>query len=245
MEYALDIFFELFNVPALPNNQSPSHLYNKLYIFACSIIMSYNILYEDQELLRLLQQGSRKAYVIIYQKYQKLLFLYAYRKLNDQQEAEDVVQEVFISFWNKRYSLNPDLSLAGYLYRAVRNRAFNIFAHKEIETKYLESLNDFLTNNTESADGLIREHQIAELIAHEISMLPPKMRKIFELSRSNHLSYKEIALELDISEYTVATQIKRALKILRIKLGFYIFYIYFLGMYLHAHTYLLFISKAA
>lgn len=207
--------------------------------------MSYNMLYEDQKLLRLLQQGSRGAYVMIYEKYQKLLFLYAYRKLNDQQEAEDVVQEVFISFWNKRSTLNPELSLTGYLYRAVRNRAFNIFAHKEIETKYLDSLDTFLSSNPESADSLVREHQIAEMIAHEISMLPVKMREIFELSRKNHLSYKEIAVELDISEYTVATQIKRALKILRVKLGIYIFCIYFSGMYLKVFSYLLLIMKTA
>lgn len=181
--------------------------------------MSDNIHRDEQELLCLLQQGSRKAYIMIYEKYQRLLFLYAYRKLNDQQEAEDVVQEVFISLWNKCHTLNPDLSIAGYLYRAVRNRAFNIFAHKEIETKYLESLDDFFNSNHESADLLIRERQIAELVAHEISMLPPRMREIFEMSRNGHLSYKEIAAELELSEYTVATQVKRALKILRHKLG--------------------------
>lgn len=207
--------------------------------------MSDNMLFEDRELLHLLQQGSRKAYVMIYEKYQKLLFLYAYRKLNDQEEAEDVVQEVFISFWNKRDTLNPDLPIAGYLYRAVRNRAFNIFAHREIEIQYLSSLDAFLSTHHESADGLIRERQIAELIAHEISMLAPRMREIFEMSRKDHLSYKEIALELDLSEYTVATQIKRALKILRSKLGFYIFYIYFLSMYLKVSTYLLLITKTA
>lgn len=182
---------------------------------------------------------------MIYEKYQRLLFLYAYRKLNDQDEAKDVVQEVFISLWNKSHTLNPDLSIAGYLYRAVRNRAFNIFAHKEIEAKYLESLDDFLSNNYESADGLIRERQIEELILKEIKALPPKMREIFELSRKAHLSYKEIALELDLSEYTVATQIKRALKTLRIKLGIYIFLIYFSGMYLKVFGYLLLTTKTA
>lgn len=209
------------------------------------VIMSDNMLCGDEELLRLLQQGSRKAYVMIYEKYQKLLFLYAYRKLGNEQEAEDVVQEVFISFWNKRYELNPELSLAGYLYRGVRNRAFNIFAHKEIETKYLESLDDFLNSSPDCADGLIRERQIAELIAKEISMLPDRMREIFELSRNHHLSYKEIAEKLHLSEYTVATQIKRALKILRIRLGVYIFYIYFSGMYLKVVSYLLLMTKAA
>lgn len=207
--------------------------------------MSDNMRYDDRELLQLLQQGSREAYVMIYEKYQRLLFLYAYRKLNDQDEAKDVVQEVFISLWNKAHTLNPDLSIAGYLYRAVRNRAFNIFAHKEIETKYLESLDDFLSNNYESADGLIRERQIEELILKEINALPPKMREIFELSRKAHLSYKEIAIELDLSEYTVATQIKRALKTLRIKLGIYIFLIYFSGMYLKVFSYLLLTTKTA
>ncbi|WP_316749248.1 RNA polymerase sigma-70 factor [Pedobacter gandavensis] len=185
--------------------------------------MSYNIADEDQELLQLLRRGSQQAYMAVYKKYQRLLFLYAYRKLNNQEEAEDVVQEVFISFWNKCETLSPEVSIAGYLYRAVRNRALNIFAHREIESKYLESLDNFLDQNQESADSLIRERQIAALIAAEIDRLPAKMREVFELSRKGHLSYKEIALELNISEYTVATQIKRALKILRTKLGACIF----------------------
>lgn len=206
-------------------------------------IMPKKITYTDEELLLLLQQGNRTAYEMIFKKYQRLLFLYAYRKLNNQQEAEDVVQEVFISFWKKCQTLDPQLPLAGYLYRAVRNRAFNIFAHREIEAKYLESLDDFLISHSESADVLIRQHQITKLIAQEIQTLPPKMRQIFELSRQAHFSYKEIALQLELSEYTVATQIKRALKILRTKLGTYIFLIYFLGMYLKVTTCLLLIYK--
>ncbi|WP_316839503.1 RNA polymerase sigma-70 factor [Pedobacter gandavensis] len=189
--------------------------------------MSYNIIDSDQELLQQISEGSKKAYVLIYQKYHRLLFLYAYRKLNNQEEAEDVVQEVFISFWNKRQTLSPEVSIAGYLYRAVRNRALNIFAHREIETKYLDSLDEFLGHNYESADSLIRERQIAALIAEEIDRLPAKMREIFELSRKGHLSYKEISLELNISEHTVATQIKRALKILRGKLGACVFLHFF------------------
>ncbi|MBB2148332.1 RNA polymerase sigma factor [Pedobacter gandavensis] len=185
--------------------------------------MSYNITDGDQELLQLLQGGSREAYLQVYKKYQRLLFLYAFRKLNNQEEAEDVVQEVFISFWDKCSKLSAEVSIAGYLYRAVRNRALNIFAHREIENKYLESLDTFLESNYESADTLIRERQIRALITAEIERLPPKMREIFELSRNGHLSYKEIALELDISEYTVGTQIKRALKVLRTKLGACIF----------------------
>ncbi|WGQ11006.1 RNA polymerase sigma-70 factor [Pedobacter gandavensis] len=189
--------------------------------------MSYNIIEGDQELMQLLREGNREVYMVIYKKYQRLLFLYAFRKLNNQGEAEDVVQEVFISFWNKRHILSLDINIAGYLYRAVRNRSLNIFAHREIEAKYLESLDDFLGSNYESADSLIREHQIAALIAQEIDRLPAKMREVFELSRKDHLSYKEIALALNISEYTVATQVKRALKILRTKLGACVFLHFF------------------
>ncbi|MFD2582430.1 RNA polymerase sigma-70 factor [Pedobacter vanadiisoli] len=190
--------------------------------------MEYYEVYTDGELSQKLSQGDRKAYVTIYDRYYSLLYLYAFKKLGNREEAKDIIQEIFISLWEKHREITFDVSLSSYLYRSVRNRALNIFAHREVEKKYLDSLQDFLVQHHQSADYLVRENDIAELIAREIENLPPSMRKIFLLSRNEHLSYKQIAEALNISEETVRTQMKRALKTLRVKLGVFVYWFVFI-----------------
>ncbi|MFA4870198.1 MAG: RNA polymerase sigma-70 factor [Pedobacter sp.] len=185
--------------------------------------------YSDHKLSLLLNQGDRKAFVEIYDRYYSLLYLYAYKKLKEREEAKDAVQDVFIALWNRREEIKFDISLSGYLYRSVRNRALNIFAHKNIESKYLASLDEYLKANHEGTDYLIREKEIAALIEIEINNLPLKMREVFLLSRTENLTYKEIAEKLNISETTVNTQMKRALKALRTKLGIYVYIFIFIN----------------
>jgi len=172
----------------------------------------------DQDLADLTKSGDEAAFQELFNRYDRLLFTYVYKKLQDKEEAKDVVQDVFIALWNSRETLELTGSLAGYLYAAVRNRALNVFRNKNVSDKYIASL-QYLIDNTQSADHLIRERDITTLIEKEIAALPPKMREVFELRRTAYLSNREIAEKLDISEQTVATHMKRALKVLRMRLG--------------------------
>ncbi|MBB5437333.1 RNA polymerase sigma-70 factor (ECF subfamily) [Pedobacter sp. AK017] len=175
--------------------------------------------YTDQELTALLKGGDKTAFTAIYERYHSLLYVYAHKKLHDKQESQDIIQEVLIALWNKRIDFSVDISLKSYLFTAVRNKALDLFAHKKVEARYLASLQGFIAISTESSDFLVREKDLSSLIAREIQALPPKMREIFELSRKDKLTHKQIAKVLNISEHTVATQMKRALKVLRLRLG--------------------------
>lgn len=175
--------------------------------------------FTDQQLAALLKEGDHDAFVEIYDRYYSLLYIFAYKKLNRREETKDVIQEVFIALWTGHQQFSLTTSLAAYLYRAVRNRSMNVFSRKNIEDKYLKSLEGFLTQYEAGADYQIREKDIALMIEKGVADLPCKMREIFELSRKEHLTYKEIAQSLNISEHTVSTQVKRALKVLRVKLG--------------------------
>jgi len=178
--------------------------------------------FTDQELAALLKEGNQAAFVEIYDRYYALLYVFAYKKLNNRDETKDVIQEVFIALWNCHEQLSLATALSGYLYSAVRKRSMNVFSRKHIEDKYLKSLEGFLRHYEAGTDYQIREKDITLMIEKGIADLPCKMREIFELSRKEHLTYKEIAQSLDISEHTVSTQIKRALKVLRVKLGVFI-----------------------
>ncbi len=180
----------------------------------------------DQELSTLLSQGDKKAYTEIYERYHSLLYIYANKKLHSKEESEDIVQEVLIALWNKRFEFNLERSLASYLFTAVRNKALDIFSHRKVESKYVTSLQNFIDDAGTSADFLIRENDLRILIEKEIEALPPRMREVFRLSRTNFLSHKEIALIMGISEQTVSTQIKKALRVLKIRLGLFALTVY-------------------
>jgi RNA polymerase sigma-70 factor (family 1) len=172
----------------------------------------------DIDLLIQLKNGNHSAYTEIYDRYYYLMFLFAYKKLRDEDLTKDFVQELFMNLWNKRDSLSENGKLASYLYISIRSRILDYFAHQKVEHKYLVFLRNYQIPSSETADYLIREKQLSNYIEKEIQALPRKMRQIFELSRKEHLSHREIAERLKTSEHNISKQIVNALKIFRTKL---------------------------
>ncbi|WP_179413518.1 RNA polymerase sigma factor [Mucilaginibacter sp. E4BP6] len=183
----------------------------------------------DYDLTALLREGNHAAYAELYHRYNQLLFVHAYKRLKDEEQAKDIVQEFFATLWTKRSSLYLKTSLVGYFFTSVNNRIIDHFLHKDVQKKYIASFAGFAASNNTKADHLIREKQLLLLIENEIQQLPPKMREIFQLSRQQYLSHKEIAEKLSISEKTVDRQISNALFRLKAKLGLVIFFAYFIN----------------
>ncbi len=182
--------------------------------------------FTDEELLVLLSENNHSAYTEIYNRYSGILYLHAYNKLRDREEAKDILQELFITIWNKRKELAINISLPAYLYSAIRNRVFKKMASNTLKTRYAESIQESIKNHECITDHLTRQNQLAALIESEIHSLPPKMREVFLLSRKSHLSHKEIAHHLQISETTVKKQVNNALKVLRAKLGNFVWLLF-------------------
>jgi len=189
---------------------------------------AYNDL-NDFDLMSLIKKDDHDAYREIYYRYTAVLYTHAYTRLQNREEAKDVVQDVFSYLWSKRSTLDFQTNISGYLYTSLRNKILNIIAHKKIEINYSGSLQAFLDQNEADTDHLTRTNQLRAIIEHEVVNMPSKMREIFEMSRKKHLSHREIAQELGISEKTVKKQINNALKILRMKLGIanYLFFLFF------------------
>jgi RNA polymerase sigma-70 factor (ECF subfamily) len=182
--------------------------------------------HNDENLFFLLKEGNPIAYKKIYDRYKYALYIHAYRMLKDEEEAKDLIQELFVVLWDKRESIDVRMSLSAYLYGAVKNRVLDLIAHKKIRDNYEVSLQSFLTAGNCITDYALREKELSSIIEREIAYLPSKMRNVFELSRNEHLSYKEIAAKLDISDKTVKKQVNNAIKILRLKLGsLYVFFL--------------------
>ncbi|MEH6307549.1 RNA polymerase sigma-70 factor [Olivibacter sp. CPCC 100613] len=184
--------------------------------------------YDDRELLQFMLCEDYAAYLEIYERYSRPLYMHACKKLNDRDEIKDLLQEVFAALWQNRASLSPASPLAAYLYATLRYRIIKLIAHKKVESLYFESLAVSNAHDNTTPDYLVREKEISQLIENEIIQLPEKMQEVFRMSRESHLSHKEIAQELGLSESTVKKHVNNALKVLRPKFGTLLSLVYFL-----------------
>ena len=161
---------------------------------------------EEQEELRVYEELFRSNYQRLCQR--------VHRITRDADAAEDIVQEVFVNFWNsekRQHIATPE----AYLYRAALNKALNYASSQkrrtELETEYREQQ----PLSVSSADQDIQLQELQSKIQQHIAALPPMCQKVFLLSRYEEMSHKEIADFLSISTNTVDNHIKKALSVLR------------------------------
>ncbi len=177
---------------------------------------------KDQHLLAALQQGDEAAFDALFRKWYEPLVRYAAAMADGNvDEAEDLVQQVFVKFWEQREALLVQYSTKAYLYRMVHNSALNRLRSFRAKERYSEHQIRSMENTHEASP----EHSDSELqqrYKKALSLLPPQCRQVFELSRFEALKYREIADQLGISIKTVETQMGKALKILRHELADYL-----------------------
>lgn len=134
--------------------------------------------------------------------------------------CEEIIQEVFFSFWNKRNSLEISQSLKAYLFTAVKFQILKYIRTEKLYLQYAESYSAFrlgLVDN--SNEESINLNNLKNTIETEVAKLPEKCQQIFRLSRNEHQSIKTISDLLQISHKTVENQLTKALKHLRSSLG--------------------------
>lgn len=173
----------------------------------------------DLFLLQKLKDGDNIAFQELYNKYYGILYLHVYQKLKDREVAKDIVHDLFISIWQKRADLSINGQVSSYMYVAIRNRVIDYISKEKSKLKYLESLTEPSQQISSETDYLLREKLLAEQIESVLDRLSPRVKEVFELSRKEYLSHKEIANKLNISEHSVRGYIKLALRLLKMKFG--------------------------
>jgi len=179
--------------------------------------------YTDDRLVAFLKLGDPAAFTEVYDRYHALLLGHAMAKLLDIDQARDVVQDVFVKLWEKCTELQIGTNLLGYLYIAIRNQMFDHLRHQKVINSYNERMMGSPALNVIWADHRIREKQFAAMIEREIGALPPRMQEVFRLRRQENLSTREVAERLGITENTATDQLRKAMKILRVKIGLILF----------------------
>lgn len=189
-----------------------------LYNLNDLLYLAPELLYDnEQQLLSSLSRGNEEVLTIIYRKYWDRLFLSAYNVLKDKEACEDIVQEIFIQLWQKKEQLVIKTSLEAYLVSATRYQVFHLIKKCSKRKELFENLEERFS--TDCADVLLYVKDTQKTIDVVIDNLPEKCKNIYKLSRESHLSYKQIAKQLQISTKTVENQLTIALKRLRHALG--------------------------
>lgn len=163
-----------------------------------------------------MRQGDPSALEYFFQKYMELLYYRALGYIKDPLVAEDIVQEVFIRFWDNRKKLEISLSVIAYLTRSVINSCKNYLEHLSIRQRYEQDYqheNQNLTGWREYDEEELEQLRIRLRIF--VDSLPEKCREIFILACIDGLKYREVAERLDVSVNTVKTQVKSAYAKLR------------------------------
>jgi RNA polymerase sigma-70 factor (ECF subfamily) len=170
-----------------------------------------------KNIIRHINQGDRKAFREVFEHFFNALAAFGYQYLQDQSEVEDMVQESFISFWEKRKDFDHINAVKSFLYTSVRNKCLNQLKHKAVMKKHESSLVYEIETDHSFAGQVIEEEAFNQLFT-EIKALPESAREIMILAL-NGLKNQEIADELNISINTVKTQKKIAYSKLKDKLG--------------------------
>lgn len=173
----------------------------------------------DETLLSRLKEGDEKAFTAIYIRYNKMLYVLAYKYLKDSFRAEDIVQQVFLKLWEARSLFAGAINLRNYLYTSAKNLILN-----EIRDNFSDMEKNYavIQNTPEFEDKLQSALEEKDLFQHFykiLAELPEQKRKVCLLKIRDNLSNQEVADELHISVPTVKSHYSQAIKLLRDKMG--------------------------
>ena len=161
---------------------------------------------------------SDESFEQLFKAHYKALHAYANMILKDLDLAEEIVQNMFLRFWEKRDLLNVETSIKAYLYKCIYNDSLNYLKHEKVKAKYHDFTKRTSSELSNSAAAKVELGELQLNLRIALNELPEQCRTIFQMSRFEELKYREIAESLGISIKTVENQMGKALKILRIKL---------------------------
>ncbi len=173
---------------------------------------------EHDRIVQEIKEGNEHSFQQIFHAYYENLCHYAFTILRDMDDAEDIVQSMFLKIWEKRQTLIITHTVKAYLYKAVYHQCLNYFDHRAVRVKFKER--KAVEHDKEVQHPEVFPDELEERIIAAINTLPKQCRTIFMMSRYQEMKYVEIARVLDISVNTIENQISKALRILRERINY-------------------------
>jgi RNA polymerase sigma-70 factor (ECF subfamily) len=179
-------------------------------------------MHEEQRHICNLKNGDIAAFDYLYNKWSGKLYNFVMKMTTGERYlAEEIVQQVFIKIWENKSSLDPEKTFSAYIFTIARNLLSNIWQKRANELLYQKNLmHSIPAGNTTEKEVEFR--MLDEYINTLIGQLPPARKEVFVLSRRHLYSNKEIAKKLNISENTVESQLRKAMRFLREKISQYL-----------------------
>ena len=166
----------------------------------------------DSDLVDLLRGGDKLAFKSLFDKYGARLYAFAMKYLRDKEDAEDLLNEVFLKIWENRHSLKTHLSFQAYLFTIAYNNIRLRFLKKCREEKYVRIFAEEYLSETSKTEEQLDYNLFTQKIDQIIDMLPPRRKEVFTLSYKQELKNHQIAEQLGVSEYFVKNQLAIARK---------------------------------
>jgi len=170
---------------------------------------------DDTDLVTQLRKGNPQAFEQIFNLYHQRIYNFCIRLLRGTDEAEEIVQKVFVALWEQKHQLDESTPLPPYLFSIARYMVYQEFRNEVYRKAAFEEIANSETGFREITKDEVLFAELCDILQKLIEQLPTRQKEIFRLSRNSGLSYKEIAIQLGITENTVDTQIRRALDYLR------------------------------
>jgi RNA polymerase sigma-70 factor (ECF subfamily) len=170
------------------------------------------------------QYDDETAFETLFKTHYNALHAYAQVILKDEDVAEEIVQGMFLKFWEKRASLNIQ-SIKAYLYKCVYNDSLNYIKQEKTKSKYQDFTLHTMNTEHEPASLKVELTELQQHLREALNHLPEQCRTIFQMSRFEELKYREIADHLGLSIKTVENQMGKALRILRLKLADFLVFV--------------------
>lgn len=173
----------------------------------------------DTDLLAMVKTDRMDAFEELYNRHWKNLYVFAYKRIRSKEIAEEIVQDFLANLWAGRKTIVVKSSFEGYIYTSIRNLVLNCIAKETRRNAYSQFMQLFKTDVDNSTEETVYIKDFYFNLQKELSYLPSKCRSVFEMSRQENKSNKEIASELGISEKTVESHLTKAIRRLRINLN--------------------------
>ncbi|MDR6785507.1 RNA polymerase sigma-70 factor (family 1) [Pedobacter africanus] len=171
--------------------------------------------FPDTDLVLRLKAGHEPAFREVFELHFRRLYNFSFRFLKNRAQAEEIVNDAFLSLWVNRGKLNPDLLLLPYLYTIARRLALNTLRDIATSQKAMDGLWNQMEKLSNETEEMVLLNDLEQFTENAVLRLPAQQQLVFRMSRYEGLSYDEIAERLNISRNTVKNHLIAALKTLR------------------------------
>lgn len=180
-----------------------------------SNLMKTISLYDEQELLVKLQSGDHAAFGRIYSIYSRRIYLNTLKLVKDEDEAQEILQDVFIRIWNARETIDPSRPFSSFLFSIARNLIRDFFRKAARDTKMRHFLAERGSELYDHIESALDHKETSEMLQRAIDALPQQRKMVFTLCKIEGKSYEEVAAIMGISVSTVGNQLTKATKTVR------------------------------